>query len=128
MSVKFLSEEWTQAVEDALNANESFRSAAGSQSARIQQVVTTPAGEKKYWFRLEGGQASLGMGALDEPLDATVTQDYETASAIMKNELNPVAAYMSGKLRVSGDLMKLMQLQGPMGQIPAALKDLDIEY
>lgn len=128
MSVKFLSEEWTQAVEDALNANESFRSAAGSQSARIQQVVTTPAGEKKYWFRLEGGQASLGMGELDEPLDATVTQDYETASAIMKNELNPVAAYMSGKLRVSGDLMKLMQLQGPMGQIPAALKDLDIEY
>jgi putative sterol carrier protein len=128
VSVKFLSEEWTQAVEDALNANESFRSAAGSQSARIQQVVTTPAGEKKYWFRLEGGQASLGMGELDEPLDATVTQDYETASAIMKNELNPVAAYMSGKLRVSGDLMKLMQLQGPMGQIPAALKDLDIEY
>lgn len=128
MSVKFLSEEWTQAVEDALNANESFRSAAGSQSARIQQVVTTPAGEKKYWFRLEGGQASLGMGELDEPLDATVTQDYETASAIMKNELNPVAAYMSGKLRVSGDLMKLMQLQGPMGQIPAALRDLDIEY
>jgi putative sterol carrier protein len=128
VSVKFLSEEWTQAVEDALNANESFRSAAGSQSARIQQVVTTPAGEKKYWFRLEGGQASLGSGELDEPLDATVTQDYETASAIMKNELNPVAAYMSGKLRVSGDLMKLMQLQGPMGQIPAALKDLDIEY
>ncbi|MGH2572482.1 MAG: SCP2 sterol-binding domain-containing protein [Actinomycetota bacterium] len=128
MSVKFLSEEWTQAVQDALNASESFRSAAGSQSARLQQVVTTPAGERKYWFKLEGGRASLGVGELDEPLDATITQDYETASTIMKSELSPVAAYMSGKLRVSGDLMKLMQLQGPLGQMPAALKDMEIEY
>jgi hypothetical protein len=35
---------------------------------------------------------------------------------------------MSGKLRVSGDLMKLMQLQGALAQMPAALKDLDVDY
>src|SRR6266511_774942 len=48
--------------------------------------------------------------------------------ALSKNELSGTAAYMSGKLRVSGDLMKLMQLQGALGQMPAALKDLDVEY
>jgi putative sterol carrier protein len=128
VTVKFLSEEWAKAVQDALNANESFRSAAGTQSAKIQQVVTLPDGEKRYWFVLDAGQASLGVGELGEPVDATITQDYETASAIMKNELSAVAAYMSGKLRVSGDLMKLMQLQGALGQISTALKDLDIEY
>jgi putative sterol carrier protein len=128
VTVKFLSEEWAKAVQDALNANESFRSAAGTQSAKIQQVVTSPDGERRYWFALEAGQASLGAGELGEPVDATITQDYETASAIMKNELSAVAAYMSGKLRVSGDLMKLMQLQGALGQISTALKDLDIEY
>lgn len=128
MTVKFLSEEWAKAVQDALNANESFRSAAGTQSAKIQQVVTSSDGERRYWFVLDAGQASLGVGELGEPVDATITQDYETASAIMKNELSAVAAYMSGKLRVSGDLMKLMQLQGALGQISTALKDLDIEY
>jgi putative sterol carrier protein len=128
VAVKFLSEEWAKSVEEALNASESFRSSAGSQSAKIQQVVTSPEGEKKYWFLLESGKASVGIGELAETVDATITQDYDTASAIMKNELNAVAAYMSGKLRVSGDLMKLMQLQGALGQMPAALKDLDIEY
>ena len=129
MGVKFLSEEWAKAVEGALNSSDSFKSAAGSASAKVQQVVTgAPDGEVKYWFKLEGGQASLGMGDSPEPVDATITQDYETAAAMSKNELSGTAAYMSGKLRVSGDLMKLMQLQGALGQMPTALKGIDVDY
>jgi len=128
VGVKFLSEEWTQAVQEALNASEAFRSAAGSQSAKVQQVVTTPEGEKRYWFKLEGGKAELGAGDAPDQVDATITQDYDTAVALSKNELTGTAAYMSGKLRVAGDLMKLMQLQGALGQMPAALKDLDVDY
>jgi putative sterol carrier protein len=128
VGVKFLSEEWMKAVQDALNSNETFKSAAGSQNAKIQQVVTTPEGEQRYWFKLEAGQATLGAGDSPDNVDATITQDYETAVALSKNELSGTAAYMSGKLRVSGDLMKLMQLQGALGQMPAALKELDVEY
>jgi putative sterol carrier protein len=127
VGVQFLSDEWAQAVKGALAANDSVKSAAGSMTARIQQVVTTPDGEKRYWFKLEGGVVDLGMGDIDSP-DATITQDYDTAAALSKNELTGTAAYMSGKLRVSGDLMKLMQLQGVLGQLPAALKDLDVDY
>jgi putative sterol carrier protein len=128
MGVKFLSDEWAKSVQDALNSNEQFKTSAGSTAAKIQQVVTTPEGEKKYWFKLEGGKAELGTGEISDSVDATISQDYETAVALAKNELTGTAAYMSGKLRVSGDLMKLMQLQGPLGQIPAALQDLDVEY
>ena len=128
MGVKFLSEEWTQAVQEALNASDAFRNAAGSQLAKVQQVVTTPEGEKRYWFKLEGGKAELGAGDAPDQVDATITQDYDTAVALSKNELTGTAAYMSGKLRVAGDLMKLMQLQGALGQMPAALKDLDVDY
>ena len=127
MGVNFLSEEWAQQVQEKLNSNDSFKSAAGSQTAKIQQVVTTPDGEKKYYFKLEGGAAELGIGEIDSP-DATISQDYDTAVALSKNELTGTSAYMSGKLRVSGDLMKLMQLQGALGQLPAALADLDVEY
>ncbi len=129
MGVKFLSEEWANEVQNTLNSNEQFKKSAGSTTARIQQVVTgAPDGETKYWFKLEGGEVQLGMGDIDGPADATITQDYDTAVALAKNELTGTAAYMSGKLRVSGDLMKLMQLQGTLGQLPAALKDLDVEY
>src|SRR5215210_5349869 len=127
MAVKFLSEEWAKEVKNALSSSEAVKSAAGSMAARIQQVVTGPDGETKYWFKLEGGEVDLGLGEIDNP-DATITQDYDTAVALSKNELTGTAAYMSGKLRVSGDLMKLMQLQGVLGQLPTALKDLDVEY
>jgi putative sterol carrier protein len=128
VGVKFLSDEWARAVEDALNNNESFKKSAGSQTAKVQQVVTGPDGEKKYWFKMEGGNVQLGTGEIGESADATITQDYETAVALAKNELTGTAAYMSGKLKVSGDLMKLMQLQGTLAQLPQALKDLDVEY
>jgi putative sterol carrier protein len=127
MGVKFLSEEWIQAVKDALNGNEAFTRAAGSQTAKVVQVVTTPDGEVRYWFKLEGGKADLGLGDA-EGADATITQDYGTAVALAKNELTGTAAYMSGKIRVSGDLMKLMQLQGALAQLPAVLKEIDVEY
>lgn len=128
MGVKYLSEEWASAVQEKLNSSDAFKGAAGSTTAKVQQVVNTDDGEKKYWFKLEGGQAQLGTGELDEAVDATITQDYATAVALAKNELTGTAAYMSGKLRVSGDLMKLMQLQGALGQMPTVLQDLDVEY
>jgi putative sterol carrier protein len=128
MGVRFLSEEWAKAVEDTVNSNDSFKSAAGTQSAKIQQVVTSSEGEKRYWFKVEGGRAQMGTGDSPEPVDATITQDYDTAVALFKNELSGMTAYMSGKLRVSGDLMKLMQLQGVIGQMPATLKELDVDY
>jgi putative sterol carrier protein len=127
VAVKFLSEEWAQEVKNLLQNNEQLKSSAGSMTAKIQQVVTTPDGEVRYWFTLEGGNVDLGMGDIENP-DATISQDYDTAAALSKNELTGTAAYMSGKLRVSGDLMKLMQLQGVLGQLPQALKELDVEY
>ena len=127
MAVKYLTDEWAAAAQEALNSNEAFRSAIGTNQATLQQVITGPEGEKKYFFKLASGQAFVGMGEDPKP-DATVSQDYATSVAISKNELSPVAAYMSGKIRVSGDLMKLMTMQGVLTQMPNALKDLAVEY
>lgn len=127
MGVKFLSEEWATAVTEALNASDAFKQAAGSQSAKLQQVITTSDGEVKYSFNLENGQAEVKVGELDGA-EATITQDYDTAVALAKSELNGTAAYMSGKLKVSGDLMKLMQLQGIFNTMPQAISGVDVEY
>ena len=127
MGIKFLSDAWAKEVTEALNTNETFKAAAGSQGAKIQNVVTTPEGEAKYYFTLEGGQVQVGTGEVDGP-DATISQDYDTAVALAKNELTGTAAYMSGKVRVSGDLMKLMQMQGVFGTLPQAIAGIDVEY
>lgn len=128
MAVKFLSDEWVRAVQDALDSDESIKRAAGSQSARIQQIVTTPEGEKKFWLTLTHGQVRVGTGDSPDSPDATLTQDYDTAAALYRNEMSGMAAYMSGKLKVSGNLMKLMPLQGVLAQVPAALRRVEVEY
>jgi putative sterol carrier protein len=127
MGVRFLTDEWTSAAQAAMNADEGFVTAIGKHTARLQQVVTAPDGEKRYYVKLEDGKAEVAMGDVDNP-DATITQDYDTAKGISTGELSAVAAYMSGKLRVQGDLMKLMTMQGVLTQLPNALKSLDVEY
>jgi putative sterol carrier protein len=59
------------------------------------------------------GAVKLELGHI-EPVDLTVTLDYATAKAILV-EGNPQAgmqAFMSGRIKVDGDMSKLMALQG----------------
>jgi putative sterol carrier protein len=128
MAVKFLSEEWATAMTDALNSSEDFQKAASGQSAKLQQVVTdAPQGETKYYFELDGGKAQVAVGELADA-EATISQNYETAVAITKSELNAQNAFMQGKLKISGNMMKLMQLQGVFNAMPKAATDVEVEY
>ena len=129
MAVKFLSEEWAQAMTDALNSSDEFKSAASSQQAKLQQVVNDApdGGEVKYYFTLEGGSAQVSLGELADA-EATIAQSYETAAALAKQELNPQNAFMQGKLKISGNMMKLMQLQGVLNAMPKAVADVQVEY
>jgi putative sterol carrier protein len=126
VAVKFLSEEWAKAVTGALNSNDAFKQQAAGKTVKLQQVVTTPE-ETRYYFKLEDGTAEVALGEIPDA-EATLTQDYDTAAALARNELNATAAYMSGKLKIQGDLMKLMQLQGLFNTMPQAVKDVDTEY
>ncbi len=128
MAVKFLTDEWAQAVTEAINSNDAFKQQAAGKTVKIQNVVSgRDEGEKKYYFKLENGRAEVATGELPDA-EATLTQDYDTAAAISRNELNATAAYMSGKLKIQGDLMRLMQLQGLFNTLPQAVKELDVEY
>ncbi len=129
MAVKFLSEEWAQAMTDALNSSDDFKSAASNQQAKLQQVVTgaPDGGEVKYYFTLEDGSAQVALGEVADA-EATITQSYDTAAAIAKQELNAQNAFMQGKLKVSGNMMKLMQLQGVVNAMPKAVTDVEVEY
>jgi len=114
---------------DALNSSDEFKSAAGSQQVKLQQVVTdTPdGGETKYYFTLENGTANVALGELSDA-EATLTQTYDTAVAITKQELNAQNAFMQGKLKIAGNMMKLMQLQGVFNAMPKAAGGVDVEY
>ena len=128
MSVTFLSEQWVQEVTRALNESPDFQTAAAGKQVRLQQVVTdAPRGETKYYFTLEEGTAEVALGELADP-DATITQNYATAAAISQGKVGPQQAFMQGQLKITGNMMKLLQLQGVLGTMPTALGDLEVAY
>ncbi|HEY8117387.1 MAG TPA: SCP2 sterol-binding domain-containing protein [Actinomycetota bacterium] len=127
MPVQFLSPEWTEELEKRLNASDEFRAAAAAANVTIQNVIATPDGAKRYWMRFEGGSVTLEAGDA-EKADATIEQDYDTAVALAKSELNPVSAFMTGKIRINGSMMLLMQLQGALSELAKEMQEIDVDY
>lgn len=125
---KFLSEDWAQDVTTALNNHEGFKNALGAADLGIQfEVEDGPDGGTNYSLSASGGNALMALGDLDNA-DVTVKQSYDTAVAIFKGELNTQTAFMTGKLKVSGNLAKLMMHQNVIQQWGAAVGDLDVDF
>ena len=127
MAVKFLSEEWAQALKDVLNADEAFTAAAAASPARLQQVITGDGAETRYWIVITDGAIDMGLGEIDNP-EATITQGYESAVALAKNDLNPVTAFMTGKIKIAGNMGLLLSLQGALARLPIAMSTIDVDY
>ena len=104
---KWLSQEW---LDESKKMAESQPERPGA-SAKMQYVVTGgPDGEIKYYWILENGK--LQESVLGELADAevTMTQTYEDAMKIQKGELDANAAFMQGRVKVTGNMAKLMSL------------------
>ena len=128
MAYKFLSEDWAVAVTEALNAHPGFKSAIANADLSLQfDVSDAPDGALSYYMKAAGGSAQFSIGQV-EGADVTVGQTYATAAAISKGELNTQTAFMTGKLKVSGNLAKLMMHQAAIAQWQSATKDIDVEY
>ena len=127
MPVQFLSDEWTIDLERRLNESEAFRAATIGKTATVQNVIVTPDGQKRYWLKIADGAVDLKAGDAEQP-DATIEQEYETAAALARSELNPVGAFMSGKLRITGSMMLLMQLQGALSELAKVMQEMDVDY
>lgn len=56
-----------------------------------------------------------GVRAADEPADVTMTASADTFQQILEGDLNPTAAFMSGRLKVEGDMGTAMRLGSSLG-------------
>ena len=110
----FLSPEWTEAAR-AIRAEYEGKTSPIPHAVKMNQIITdVPFGEGTINAHMDTSSGDLVMeeGHIDEP-DVTVTVDYETAKAIFVDG-NPQAgmqAFMAGKVKVQGDMTKLMAVQ-----------------
>ena len=127
MAVKFLSDEWAHALKAGLNADAAFKEAAAGKTATIQQVIGDGEDQIHYWIRISDGAIDMGLGDA-EGADATITESHETAVTLAKGELSPVTAFMTGKIKVAGNMGLLLGLQNVLALLPTAMAAIDVEY
>ena len=110
----FLSDDW---VSEARKIREEFDGKGGAvpHQIRMNLVITDvpfAAGAIDAHMDSSEGQLKLDLGHI-EPVDLKVTLDYGTAKSILVDG-NPQAgmqAFMAGKVKVEGDMAKLMAMQ-----------------
>jgi predicted lipid carrier protein YhbT len=104
---RYLTQEW---LDEAKQLAQGQPERPGA-SARVQNVVSGgPDGDIKYFWVLENGKlVENALGTLPDA-DFTMTLSYDDAVKIQQGELDPNAAFMQGRMKVSGDMGKLLQL------------------
>jgi putative sterol carrier protein len=110
----FLSADWVAA---AKKLREDFEGevAPPAHTIKMNLVITdAPFQEDPVDAHMDtsSGELEMDLGHLDEP-ELTVTVDWATAKAIFVDQ-NPQAgmqAFMAGKVKVQGDMTKLMAMQ-----------------
>lgn len=91
--------ELLNALPEALDAD-----AAGATNAVIQFELSEPMHQV-----LAGGRLETHHGQADAP-DVTVSMSDEDLVALFRGELNPMMAFMTGRLRVTGDVALAQRL------------------
>jgi len=125
---KFLSEEHMEVASAALNEDASFKEAMANVDLGLQFNVTGgPDGDADYYLQVADGTAALSLGELED-FDASVASDYESASSISQGDLNVQMAFMTGKIKVGGNMAKVMMHQGLINEFARVSSGLDLEY
>lgn len=124
-SYPFLSDEW---IEEVRNLREEYRGQGepAGDAVRMNQLITdVPFGEGVMQAHLDttSGEVEMDLGHLEAP-DVTITLDYASAREIFVDQDREAAmqAFMAGKIKVQGDMTKLLtMLQAPVEPLAAEL-------
>jgi hypothetical protein len=119
VTYQFLSTEWVAAARDIRDKYKA-QTPPITVVVKINLVITqAPFDDStvKGFIDTSSGDMALELGELTDP-EATVTTDYETASKLFVDQ-DPSAvmqAFMSGKIKIEGDMMKVMGMQTAIPQ------------
>ncbi len=85
--------------------------------AVLTEKVQTFDGVAKFVLKGEGSIMidANGVRAGDDDADVTLTADADVFQAILDGEMNPTAAFMTGKLSVDGSMGMAMKLASALG-------------
>jgi putative sterol carrier protein len=91
--------------------------AANADASRVSDLTAS------YRFDIEGAgswRVNVQAGAVtveqsQEPADCMIATDEQTFLGVVQNQLSPIGAFMTGKIRVEGDMGLALRLRELIG-------------
>jgi putative sterol carrier protein len=106
-TVRYLSLEWIDALTREVAASSAMAAVANEHKVGITQTVTGgPEGDVTYHLQIADGTAAFGPGAA-WPEDVRFEQEWDTAVAVATGTLNAQQAFITGRIRLTGNQQKL---------------------
>lgn len=130
---EFLTPEWIEAakaIQEEMPKPENPPAHVVKMNLVITEAPFNDGAEIQAHMDTTDGEVKMDLGHTDDPM-LTVTVDYATAKAIFIDQ-NPQAgmqAFMAGKVKVQGDMTKLMAMQQgtpdpAAAEVAAKIKDI----
>lgn len=126
----YLSDDWGREMAEAVNKDPEFQQATSGLALVIQHVVNNvpDQGTVEYWLDFEDGKITYYPGKAERKPDGTVTQSYETSAALNRGEVNSQVAISQGKVKITGNLGKILQAAPALDSMVPVLQALPTEY
>jgi len=104
---KYLTQTWLDRQKELA---QTFPERVGA-TARMQYNVTGgPNGDVRYYWVVESGKLTEATLGDDVDAEFTLSMTWDDSVRIQKGDLDPNAAFMQGRIKVTGNMGKLMGL------------------
>ena len=130
-ALKYLSPEWTVEAEKRLRSQLTPESMKNMTSSMLTVYKDCPDGqERALYYKIENG-VFTDISVRQEPLpeaEFIISGDYDTFAKISRAELGSRSALMSGKSRLTGNMVKALSLASIVDRFNKILSEISCEY
>lgn len=130
-AIKYLSPEWTAEAQQRLRSQLDPETMKHLTSSMLTVYHHCPDGQDRaLYYKIEDG-VFTDISVRGEPFpeaEFVISGDYETFAKISRAELGSRSALMSGKLRLTGNMVKALSLASIVDRFNKVLAEIPCEY
>jgi putative sterol carrier protein len=127
VTTKFLSEDWADKMTAVAKTDPTLQTVTKGQSCVLQMNISGSPGSDTFYVGINDGTTEFVLGA-PEKADVQGNVTYDTMCALARGDLGGQQAAMTGQMKVSGDMMKMMNIGRALDELPRLTKDIGVEF
>jgi putative sterol carrier protein len=134
IKVKIFSEEWVEAFGKAINDNPNYKPSALTWEGDMLFVIESSGNldhTVKVLVGLYHGDCTgtkLVKEGEDVEAEFIITGNYDNVLQVIKKEIDPIRAIMAGKLKLEGNMAKVMRHTKAAQEIVVSLGNIETDF